>query len=120
MAGDVVNIKVFSSFKLRSGLKGNYHEICHYSYNLPLPAIRKMRTILISLILLPILSFAQEKCEKDSIRMTHGIVSMTKITLEFESDTIVKSDTIFEIVRYDKKGRLIEEKYQIGTAVLHK
>jgi len=51
MAGDVVNIKVFSSFKLRSGLKGNYHEICHYSYNLPLATIRKMRRILLILII---------------------------------------------------------------------
>ena len=36
MAGDVVNIKVCNSLKLRSGLTGNYHAICHYSYNLPL------------------------------------------------------------------------------------
>ena len=36
MAGDVVNIKVYSSLKLRSGLTGKYHAICHYSYNLPL------------------------------------------------------------------------------------
>jgi len=38
MAGDVQNIKVCSPPKLRSGLTGNYHAICHYSYNLPLPA----------------------------------------------------------------------------------
>ena len=36
MAGDVVNIKVCNPLKLRSGLTGNYHVICHYSYNLPL------------------------------------------------------------------------------------
>ncbi len=36
MAGDVVNIKVCSPLKLRSGLTGKYHAICHYSYNLPL------------------------------------------------------------------------------------
>ena len=36
MAGKVVNIKVCSPLKLRSGLTGNYHAICHYSYNLPL------------------------------------------------------------------------------------
>lgn len=35
MAGDVVNIKVCNSLELRSGLTGNYHAICHYSYNLP-------------------------------------------------------------------------------------
>ncbi len=35
MAGNVVNIKVCSLLKLRSGLTGNYHAICHYSYNLP-------------------------------------------------------------------------------------
>lgn len=36
MAGDVVNIKLCSPLKLRSGLTGNYPAICHYSYNLPL------------------------------------------------------------------------------------
>ena len=36
MAGKVLNIKVCSPLKLRSGLTGKYHAICHYSYNLPL------------------------------------------------------------------------------------
>ena len=36
MAGDVVNIKVCNPPKLRSGLTGNYHATCHYSYNFPL------------------------------------------------------------------------------------
>ena len=45
MAGDVGNIKVCSPFKLRSGLTGNYHAICHYSYNLPLaPIVEKKGT----------------------------------------------------------------------------
>jgi hypothetical protein len=35
MAGKVLNIKVCSPLKLHSGLTGNYHAICHYSYNLP-------------------------------------------------------------------------------------
>ena len=35
MAGNVVNIKVCSPLKLRSGLTEKYHAICHYSYNLP-------------------------------------------------------------------------------------
>ena len=39
MAGDVVNIKVCSPLKLHSGLTGNYHAICHYSYNLSLPVM---------------------------------------------------------------------------------
>ncbi len=41
MAGEVVNIKVCSPLKLRSGLIGKYHAICHYSYNLPLYDIVK-------------------------------------------------------------------------------
>jgi hypothetical protein len=41
MAGDVVNIKVYSPLKLRSGLTGKNHAICHYSYNLPLGVIQK-------------------------------------------------------------------------------
>ena len=43
MAGKVLNIKVCSPLKLRSGLTGNYHAICHYSYNLPLATRRKKR-----------------------------------------------------------------------------
>ena len=43
MAGNVVNIKVCSPLKLRSGLTGNYHAICHYSYNLPLATSVKDR-----------------------------------------------------------------------------
>lgn len=39
MAGDVFNIKVYSPLKLCSGLTGDYHAICHYSYNLSLAAI---------------------------------------------------------------------------------
>ena len=40
MAGEVENIKVYSPLKLRSGLTGKYHAICHYSYNLPLGTIK--------------------------------------------------------------------------------
>jgi len=36
MAEDVLNIKVLIPLKLRSGLTGNYHATCHYSYILPL------------------------------------------------------------------------------------
>ncbi len=41
MAGKVLYIKVCNSLKLRSGLTGKYHAICHYSYNLPLAPILK-------------------------------------------------------------------------------
>ena len=40
MAGEVVNIKVCSPLKLRSGLTGKCHAICHYSFNLPLPVMQ--------------------------------------------------------------------------------
>jgi len=40
MAGEGVNIKVCSSLNLRSDLTGNYHKICHYSYNLSLGVIK--------------------------------------------------------------------------------
>ncbi len=39
MAGDLLNIKVCSPLKLRSGLTDKNPAICHYSYNLPLPTI---------------------------------------------------------------------------------
>jgi len=41
MAGKVENIKVFNPLKLRSGLTRKFHEICHYSYNLPILARQK-------------------------------------------------------------------------------
>jgi hypothetical protein len=46
MAEEVVNIKVCSPLKLRSGLTGQYHAICHYSYNLPLAVIKKQLSVL--------------------------------------------------------------------------
>jgi len=36
MARKVLNINVYSPFKLHHGLTGKSHAICHYSYNLPL------------------------------------------------------------------------------------
>ena len=36
---DSSKFKDFSPLKLRSGLTGKCHAICHYSYNLPLQAI---------------------------------------------------------------------------------
>lgn len=45
MAGNVLNIRVCTPLKLRSGLTENYHEICHYSYNLPLAARNKKQKI---------------------------------------------------------------------------
>jgi len=39
MAGKVINFNDNSPLKLPSGLTGNYHAICYYSYNLPLRAI---------------------------------------------------------------------------------
>jgi len=41
MAGDVINIKVCSPLKLRSGLTVNCYAICHYSYNLPFLPIKE-------------------------------------------------------------------------------
>jgi hypothetical protein len=37
----VLNFKVCSPLKLRSGLTGKKPEICHYSYNLPLCIMQK-------------------------------------------------------------------------------
>jgi hypothetical protein len=41
MAGDVLNINVYSPLKLHSGLKGKRPTNCHYSYNLQLQVIKK-------------------------------------------------------------------------------
>jgi len=44
MAGDVVNFNVCIPLKLRSGLTGKSYAICHYSYDLPLHAIKAKLT----------------------------------------------------------------------------
>lgn len=46
MAGNVLNIKIYSPLKLCIGLTGNYHATYHYSYNLSLTAIRTKQRIL--------------------------------------------------------------------------
>jgi hypothetical protein len=66
------------------------------------------------------MSLAQEINECDSVRMKYEIISMTEIRNYYAFDTIRNTDTIWNANRYDKYGRLIEEKYQIGTHVLHK
>ena len=43
MAGNVVNMMVSIPLKLRIGLTGKCHAICHYSYNLPLAASEKTK-----------------------------------------------------------------------------
>jgi len=52
MAGIVLNIKVCSPLKLHNGLTGNYHAICHYSYNLPLEHILSMKKRMVIIFLL--------------------------------------------------------------------
>jgi hypothetical protein len=46
MAGKVANIKVCSPLKLRSGMIGNYHAICHYLYNLPLASLKYLYSLM--------------------------------------------------------------------------
>ena len=41
MADEVAIFKVVTRLKQYSGLTGNYHAFCHYSYNLPLAFIQK-------------------------------------------------------------------------------
>jgi hypothetical protein len=52
MAGDVVKMKVCIPLKMRSGLTGKCHAICHYSYNLPLGIIRVKQKIAIGILII--------------------------------------------------------------------
>jgi hypothetical protein len=61
MAGKVLNIKVCSPLKLRSVLIEKKPAICHYSYNLPLPA--RLPTQIKHILL-----FATAKCQRKKIR----------------------------------------------------
>ncbi len=58
MAGNMVNIKVCSSFKLHSGLTRKHHTFCHYSYNLPLALKSYENLDLNQLIELPLSLFS--------------------------------------------------------------
>ena len=97
MAGDEVNFKVCSPLKLRSGLKGKYHAICHCSYNLPLPFIIKtdMRQLL-TLIIAPLVI----GCSGQSRNL---VDSDSNIINAFTADSIFirdfKLDTLLEIQR---------------------
>ncbi len=96
MAGNVVNIKVCSPLKLRSGLAGNYHAICHYSYNLPLATIQinnLMKKSLIILICIIFVSCSFNKSEKkesvNSIKVQETIgLDNARIELSKSKDTI--------------------------------
>ena len=46
MAGDVVNFTVRVSLKRSSDMIGNYHLICHYTYNLSLPLIKNCNSLI--------------------------------------------------------------------------
>ena len=72
MADKVQNFKVCSPLKQRSGLTGNYHAICHYSYNLPLPAIMKT-AIYILLSFLPCFVFGQDYPKIDTLTYSENI-----------------------------------------------
>jgi thiol-disulfide isomerase/thioredoxin len=64
MAGNVLNIKVCSPLKQRSGLTGKYHAICHYSYNLPLPHIMKKPKMKQSIVYLLLILIGFSSCRK--------------------------------------------------------
>jgi hypothetical protein len=70
MADKILNIKVCSPLKLRSGLAGKYHAVCHYSYNLPLGTI--VRTNILSYTER---EFYEAKSDRDLFRIYSGTVS---------------------------------------------
>ncbi len=64
MAGNVVNIKVCTPLKLRSGLTGKYHAICHYSYNFPLcTSVKCHANLIITTIIVGITCFGLIYCK---------------------------------------------------------
>ena len=69
MAGKVLKIKVCSPIKLHHGLTRKYHTIFHYSYNLPLPNIKRMNIIKmtskLSLLLFISIVFLMGSCKKN-------------------------------------------------------
>jgi len=102
MAGDVVIIKVCSPLKLRSGLTGNYHAICHYSYNLPL-GTNEMKLILslFFLIILNQVSFCQLidlKIETDSNTIGVSEELIVEIQIKNISDKVIFIPSDFFVV----------------------
>jgi hypothetical protein len=94
MASNVINIKVCSSLKLSSGLTGNYHAICRYSYNLLLaisvtrPKKIKMLNRLIILILF--LGGLKANCQvlSDSIK----VKSIKNFSLYYQLGSVLKTN----------------------------
>ena len=79
-----------------------------------------MKTVLLLFIISPIISFSQENFLEDSIRKINNIASMTEIRLYYNADSIIRTDTIRDSKVFNREGKIIEEKYQIGAHVLHK
>ena len=78
MAEKVSNIKVCSPLKLRSGLTGKFHAICHYSYNLPLTNIIRRNMKQTFKIGKGELSFDEEKIViKDDARKQNRLILIT-------------------------------------------
>ena len=71
MADKVLNIKVCSPLKLHSGLTGNYHANCHYSYNLPLPTSKRNETRMTNLL-------QENKNRQPNAQIAHLVFADTK------------------------------------------
>ncbi len=112
MAGDVVNIKVCSPLKLRNSLTGNYHAICHYSYNLPLcvmlKRLMKPYAMKIKIIILAIIFLFNKtgSCQSpDDIEgifnnIRSWVVSIGTIT----TDSVLENNKYITIKRYNSIG----------------
>jgi hypothetical protein len=69
MAGDILNINICSPLKLRCDLTGNYHAICHYSYNLSLGHLNEPLSYKISSYRIVFFEYLSNKNE--SYRIKH-------------------------------------------------
>ena len=112
MAGKVLNIKVCNPLKLRSGLTGNYHAICHYSYNLPLPTI-KMK-ILHKILVIVLIGFSsQVKADyasySDSLRLR--IESKNYVIIHFHDWSQNSKDKRYEMISTHQDLFTLENDY---------
>ena len=124
MAGKVLNIKVRSPLKLRSSLTGNYHAICHCSYNLPLcfmpkPTNEIVKLKILILILTTIISFCVQAQNDSYPKFNLTILEENEIPSEIEvkGDLLIAKKWIDKngenILIVSRKGPLKETEYQI-------
>jgi len=115
MAGDVLNIKAFSPLKLRSGLTGKCHAICHYSYNLPL-SLSVKPTAQMAHLVFPT-HIANTKPKEPFFPTHYNIIQKRLLTLTIIGQVQIQAMTLGQKIRELRQQAGLKQRevaYQLG------